>query len=70
MRLTQEWLNRPMNVDFRFRARLRPLLFGWWLVGKHIPKVLLPLEQWSAVCLRLFNNDRKLVRAIAIAVIG
>jgi hypothetical protein len=29
MRLMQEWLNRPRDVDWRFRASLRPL----WLVG-------------------------------------
>ena len=36
MRLTQEWLNRPRDVDFYFCAGLCPQLFGWlvgWSVG-------------------------------------
>jgi len=37
MRSAQEWLNRPRDVDLRFRANIRPQIFGWlvgWLVGR------------------------------------
>jgi len=69
MPLKQEWLNRPRKVDFRFRARLRSEL-ALWLVVKYIRKVLLPLEEWSAVCPRLFTNERKFGSANVIAFIG
>ena len=47
MRLTQEQLNRPRDVDLRFRASLRPQL-ALWLFGIEISPVFLR-EPWKAV---------------------
>ena len=56
MRLMQEWLNRPRDADFRFRARLRPQLalwLVWWLVSHALRdrQWWINYESFVAVCI-------------------